>query len=254
MVIITTMVCKIYFPQSLERGSAESQGVSSSRMSYVRVRSIGSRQGSTENDEEGKGKNMSSYYSSDNEDESSMEGAGGEDEEDFSSDEDDDKGGSSDEESESDGLLLEMEEPDAGGVAGSTPHRRRNKFGGRKRAISGGNFLEFDQTTTSRNDVMKRLGLCVLMLNLTFVTWGVLQVRRVATHISSMISPVPMLTCLFSNLHLILPTMNSHLFSGTNAHKEISSHHWRIFYLFLRSRLHQSFLDSHYVGWAAHLP
>lgn len=177
MVIITTMVCKIYFPQSLERGSAESQGVSSSRMSYVRVRSIGSRQGSTENDEEGKGKNMSSYYSSDNEDESSMEGAGGEDEEDFSSDEDDDKGGSSDEESESDGLLLEMEEPDAGGVAGSTPHRRRNKFGGRKRAISGGNFLEFDQTTTSRNDVMKRLGLCVLMLNLTFVTWGVLQER-----------------------------------------------------------------------------
>jgi adenosine 3'-phospho 5'-phosphosulfate transporter B2 len=177
MVIITTMVCKIYFPQSLERGSAESQGVSSSRMSYVRVRSIGSRQGSTENDEEGKGKNMSSYYSSDNEDESSMEGAGGEDEEDFSSDEDDDKGGSSDEESESDGLLLEMEEPDAGGVAGSTPHRRRNKCGGRKRAISGGNFLEFDQTTTSRNDVMKRLGLCVLMLNLTFVTWGVLQER-----------------------------------------------------------------------------
>ena len=123
---------------------------------------------------------MSSYYSSDNEDESSVEGAdGGQDEEGFSSDED--EMGSSDDESESDGLLLEMEEPEAGGVAGSTPHRRRNKFGGRKRAISGGNFLEFDQTTTSRNDVMKRLGLCVLMLNLTFVTWGVLQVRRVDT-------------------------------------------------------------------------
>lgn len=179
MVIITTMVCKIYFPESLERGSAESQGASSSRMSYVRVRSSGSRRGSTTEDDEGgeEGKNMSSYYSSDNEDESSMEGADEEDEGDFSSDED--EAGSSDEESESDGLLLEMEEPEAGGVAGSTPHRRRNKINGRKRAISGGNFLEFDQTTTSRNDVMKRLGLCVLMLNLTFVTWGVLQVRRI---------------------------------------------------------------------------
>ena len=104
-----------------------------------------------------------------------MEGAGGEDEEGFSSDEDEGEG-SSDDESESDGLL-EMEEPEAGGVAGSTPHRRRNRFNGRKRAVSGGNFLEFDQTTTGRNDVMKRLGLCVLMLNLTFVTWGVLQVR-----------------------------------------------------------------------------
>ena len=175
MVIITTMVCKIYFPESLERGSAESQGASSSRMSYVRVRSSGSHRGSTAEDDEGgeEGKNMSSYYSSDNEDESSMEGADEEDEEDFSSD------GSSDEESESDGLLLEMEEPEAGGIAGSTPHRRRNKINGRKRAISGGNFLEFDQTTTIRNDVMKRLGLCVLMLNLTFVTWGVLQVRRI---------------------------------------------------------------------------
>ena len=179
MVIITTMVCKIYFPESLERGSAESQGAPSSRMSYVRVRSSGSRRGSSaEDNEEGEDKNMSSYYSSDNEDESSMEGADGEDEEDFSSDEDEGEG-SSDEESESDGLLLEMEEPEAGGVAGSTHHRRRNKFSGRKRAVSGVNFLEFDQTTTSRNDVVKRLGLCVLMLNLTFVTWGVLQVRCV---------------------------------------------------------------------------
>ena len=177
MVIITTMVCKIYFPESLERGSAESQGAPSSRMSYVRVRSSGSRRGSSAgDDEEGEGRNMSSYYSSDNEDESSMEGAGGEDEGGFSSDEDEGEG-SSDDESESDGLLLEMEEPEAGGVAGSTPHRRRNRFNGRKRAVSGGNFLEFDQTTTGRNDVMKRLGLCVLMLNLTFVTWGVLQVR-----------------------------------------------------------------------------
>jgi len=172
MVIITTMVCKIYFPESLERGGAESP-----RMSYVRVRSSGSRRGSSAgDDEEGEGRNMSSYYSSDNEDESSMEGAGGEDEGGFSSDEDEGEG-SSDDESESDGLLLEMEEPEAGGVAGSTPHRRRNRFNGRKRAVSGGNFLEFDQTTTGRNDVMKRLGLCVLMLNLTFVTWGVLQER-----------------------------------------------------------------------------
>ena len=44
------------------------------------------------------------------------------------------------------------------------------------------------------------------------------------------------------------------VYAGTNAHKEIPSHHWRILHLFVCPRLYQSFLDSHYVGWAASLP
>lgn len=36
--------------------------------------------------------------------------------------------------------------------------------------------LEFDQDKMSKADVLKRLVFCVLMLNATFVTWGVLQV------------------------------------------------------------------------------
>jgi hypothetical protein len=40
----------------------------------------------------------------------------------------------------------------------------------------GSSFLEFDQETASRQSVLKRLSFCVLMLNVTFVTWGVLQV------------------------------------------------------------------------------
>lgn len=38
-------------------------------------------------------------------------------------------------------------------------------------------ILEFQQETMSRTDVLKRLAFCSLMLNITFVTWGVLQER-----------------------------------------------------------------------------
>ena len=37
-------------------------------------------------------------------------------------------------------------------------------------------FLEFSQETMSKAQVFKRLILCSLMLNVTFVTWGALQV------------------------------------------------------------------------------
>lgn len=188
MVIITTMVCKIYFPESLERGSPEVQASGTARMSYVRVRSRrgsgddGNESGSGSSSKGNADKISSSYYSSDNDDESSGEDGGAHDD-DFS-DEDDSSDDDSEGDREAEGLLLEMEEPDGGfgGAHGAGPsphhgHRRRRKHGGRSRAVSGGNFLEFDQSTTSRHDVMKRLWLCILMLNVTFVSWGVLQVR-----------------------------------------------------------------------------
>lgn len=37
-------------------------------------------------------------------------------------------------------------------------------------------FLEFDQETKPRGEVLKRLAFCSLMLNITFVMWGALQV------------------------------------------------------------------------------
>ena len=179
MVIITTMVCRIYFPESLERGSAEVQASSTARNTYVRVRSRRSRAEDDNESGSGSGKDsadkLSSYYSSDNEDESSGEDGGARDD-DFSDEDESSDDDYSDEDDEAGGLLLEMEEPD-GGFGDLSGHRRRRKHGGRSRAVSGGNFLEFDQSMTSRHDVMKRLALCVLMLNLTFVTWGVLQVR-----------------------------------------------------------------------------
>jgi adenosine 3'-phospho 5'-phosphosulfate transporter B2 len=39
------------------------------------------------------------------------------------------------------------------------------------------NILEFTQESMSKAQVLKRLFLCSLMLNLTFVTWGILQER-----------------------------------------------------------------------------
>jgi hypothetical protein len=40
-----------------------------------------------------------------------------------------------------------------------------------------GYFLEFDQGTMPKTEVIKRLAFCCLMLNVTFVTWGILQER-----------------------------------------------------------------------------
>jgi hypothetical protein len=38
-------------------------------------------------------------------------------------------------------------------------------------------FLEFDQENMPKTEVIKRLAFCCLMLNVTFVTWGILQER-----------------------------------------------------------------------------
>jgi adenosine 3'-phospho 5'-phosphosulfate transporter B2 len=166
MVIITTMVCRIYFPGALERGSAGG-GEIYARTKYQRAPDGGDR---AESD---------SYYGSDAEEDAEGGGSDGEEEED-----DEEElllmGGDGGQSDSSAGLLLDMEEPE-GGIGGS-PHRKsvrgnrrvRHRDEGRPRSRS---FLEFDQDRTSQQDVMKRLGLCVLMLNLTFVTWGVLQER-----------------------------------------------------------------------------
>jgi len=155
MVIITVMVCKIYFPESLERGQTMPR-----TFSYVRV--AGQDLARSE-----------SFYSSDCESESEEDGEGEGEEGD--SEEEEEEGGKDGEQVT--GLPLEME-PTIGIKEGQK--RRGRRVGARKkrpRSMSGGSFLEFDQTRTSQASVLKRLALCVFMLNLTFVTWGVLQER-----------------------------------------------------------------------------
>lgn len=121
LVIIITLVAKIYFPESLERRN-EDHPVSRS-YSYRMV-------GETNRKETQE--NMSSDSLSDDED--SEENLNSEDEQD------------------------ELKQPPVASF------QRQ--------------FLEFDQETMPKAEVVKRLAFCCLMLNVTFVTWGILQVSR----------------------------------------------------------------------------
>jgi hypothetical protein len=126
MVIIATMIAKIYFPESLERGQTTSAHAPVTRSySYRMVDAAAS-----ENE---------SYYGSD-----------------VSDDEDEDNDEVLD---SNDGSYEESDSEPMG------------------RAAQIRNFMEFDQQTMSRSQVLKRLAFCSLMLNITFVMWGVLQVR-----------------------------------------------------------------------------
>lgn len=120
IVLIITMVAKIYFPESLERSVPVSQPA---------TRTVQYRRMEVENSSD-----SVSCYSSDEEGNS------------------DNKDGSLED-------SLEYEE-DVGGK-------------GKENFLE----LEFEQENTSRPEVMKRLAFCVFMLNVTFVTWGLLQER-----------------------------------------------------------------------------
>lgn len=120
MVIITTMIAKIYFPECLERRRGETPLPRS--YSYHMVDGKAERQQSeiSSND----GDNVDEYLDSGEEDED---------------------------------IVDEMF---------PTP-----SFTTRPKVF------EFDQESLSKAEVMKRLSFCVLMLNITFVMWGVLQER-----------------------------------------------------------------------------
>jgi hypothetical protein len=117
MVIITTMVAKIYFPESLERDTSE-----------LRARSYSYRVSAP-------GPETDDFYGSDvDEDEDDPDGDGEDGKELLDSDDETDQGQKS------------------------------------------SNFLEFSQESMTKAQVLRRLVFCALMLNLTFVVWGALQV------------------------------------------------------------------------------
>eukprot|EP00979_Chaetoceros_neogracilis_P019092 scaffold11745_cov318-Chaetoceros_neogracile.AAC.1 len=122
------MICKIYFPEALERNSSNEDVPGTRTSLYRRV-----------NDEEYE--RGSNYYSSD---------------EDVERTEKDEK------------------KKLTGKITGSYSDASKDDSSSHH---SDSNFLSFEPNKTSKSGVMSRLAFCVIMLNVTFVTWGVLQER-----------------------------------------------------------------------------
>lgn len=168
MVIITTMIAKIYFPESLERDASTPIP---RNYSYRRqpMQNVGSQQTLDEDE---------ALYSDD--------------------DEDDEEGTSGDGSNDRLGDFPPQHTPthhsahrDPLGLGATSPHGSvqdvefddeeadrlllASQVTPRSRMTA--RVLEFDQETTSRAKVIQRLLFCSLMLNITFVTWGALQER-----------------------------------------------------------------------------
>jgi len=117
MVIITTIIAKVYFPESLNREAPTSARFTS----YIRV-----------------AESSPSYYSDSEKDVEDAEAI--------------------------------KEGEDENGSATEKKSKYANGSGS-------DSFLDFDQSHFSKVEVLKQLMFCSLMLNVTFVTWGLLQER-----------------------------------------------------------------------------
>ena len=197
MVIITTIIAKIYFPETLER---DNTAVTARRKySYRR------QQQPQDADDDDVGFAVSPSYADEEDDE--MEALYSDEE----GDDDDEEGGEvvdgGDTFFDPEGDLPPTHSPthhsvhpDPLGLGATTPQSAR---GPQQRSIASHTprsvdhqtlfsdtssvrrtapfmarrVLEFDQEQTSRPKVIQRLLLCCLMLNITFVTWGALQER-----------------------------------------------------------------------------
>ncbi|KAL3923577.1 MAG: hypothetical protein SGILL_001578 [Bacillariaceae sp.] len=165
MVIITTIIAKIYFPESLERDAS----APALRRKYSYRRQTVQQYADEEDDE------MEALYSDDEEEDaasnSNNNGAG---EGDFPSvhtpthhsPQRDPLGLGATSAQTDEVTNRDIEEEDA---LLMTPRGVTARLSAR--------VLEFDQETTSRAKVIQRLLFCCLMLNITFVTWGALQER-----------------------------------------------------------------------------
>lgn len=140
MVVITVMVSRIYFPSCLEPRE-EPAGRRTLNQSYMSL--------------------MKDAYNSDFSDEEDEDDEGGEKSGD----------GGSGKELEGGEGLLDVEGGSGGGSASVRPVVSKVQ--------QSSNFLfdELDQEVQSKQSVYTNLAICALMLNLTFVSWGLLQVR-----------------------------------------------------------------------------
>lgn len=162
MVIITTIVAKIYFPESLQRNNNNNSTSIRRTSSYV---ALPQKVGRVEDDNDDKGRAEEEILFDDL---LVARGSSDDDVEALYSDDDDDDDDEANaflmrkkafkdvkEDEEDNDLDDLLTEGDAGRAS----------------------ILEFDQEQTSRTKVVQRLLFCSLMLNLTFVTWGALQER-----------------------------------------------------------------------------
>lgn len=139
MVLITTMVARIYFPESLKRPAVPP------RPRSFNYRMAEARKGNSDDDDE--------YYGSERE----------------LSDEEEDSDEVLDSDDEAQVLVTEGDLRGGMAAAAATTRRppRHPRF----------DFLEFRQEKLTKAQVLQRLVFCSLMLNAIFVMWGVLQER-----------------------------------------------------------------------------
>lgn len=132
MVIITTMVAKIYFPELLQRDTSRATA-------------------STYNYRVAEGQDQEDFYASDDDHENDLE----EEQELLDSEGEEDP--------------IENE-----GAEVQSSHRRERHTSSTHTTTS---FWDFHAESMTKAQVLRRLVFCSIMLNVTFVTWGVLQVR-----------------------------------------------------------------------------
>jgi len=157
MVLIIVMVCKTYFPEALERKEPQmSSGPGTRSINYRQVVSTEKESNNSSSEVELAGSQDSIFY-----------------------DDDDLAYNSTFDEDES--LIAEQQALFDGDLAptgstkklvGRNEHKKENS-----RMSSFADSFAFEQEQTSRGVVIRRLLTCIIMLNVTFVIWGVLQER-----------------------------------------------------------------------------
>lgn len=165
MVLIVIMVAKIYFPESLQRRHQKGEMVRSYNYKLVEGG------GMLSDDDE--------CYSEDNDDDDDENNNYYDRDRLSIVTEEDEKQNNDNDNNNNNLLLLELEDNDASfnNHKKKTPRSRTTAVPVVTSAPINNNTLEFDQHIMSRANVLQRLVLCVVMLNLTFVTWGALQER-----------------------------------------------------------------------------
>ena len=163
IVLIITMVAKIYFPESLERTIPTKTSPRS--YNYRRVSMDVDDKSTISADNESHNNNNNTNNNNDDTKNNDDDNIGGMYESDWSHDEDFQ-------------FIAEQQALVEGDLApiGSTKRligRTPTEAAGTNRF----NHFSFEQENTSKTDVLKRLLICVISLNVTFIIWGVLQER-----------------------------------------------------------------------------
>jgi len=203
MVIIITLVTKLYFPAALKRGDANSDQnqVTTPNSSTIIYRRMDDSSNVLEDDDDDH-----VWYTSEDEDD---DDDGDEDEDDTNNDPDNKSTKrlvpkmEIEEDEESNITKNQMKKkdddnPNNSNCSSSSGNNSNTKSGKRARRCSTkaksisrkkpqqqeqqhqqqqNNIYQFEREVATRLSTVKRLALCVLMLNLTFVTWGFIQER-----------------------------------------------------------------------------